>query len=59
LWINNVKGEDKWKVVESFIDRAACLAHFRQHSLDTIGVSTGHYWKCFPDTVDPRGPKGK
>lgn len=25
----------------------------------TANPPRGSYWVCFPDTVDPRGPKGK
>jgi hypothetical protein len=71
LWVTSIDGPDrkplktadhKWSVVESFTSLPECKAHISKY-VGEIGLSVGkdyaYMWKCFPDTVDPRGPKGK
>ncbi len=59
LWIGKVRGGPGWQVVQAFSNQNECREYFDGHGLASAGITTGDMWKCLPDTVDPRGPKGK
>jgi hypothetical protein len=52
-----------WKAHSAYTSKSACedpLGILPKAASDPIGVSSRDLnVKCFPDTVDPRGPKGK
>jgi hypothetical protein len=63
LWANDiVEGNKidatKWEPVRGFADSQACqmAQRDRMQSPENKGKFT---YRCLPDTVDPRGPKGK
>jgi hypothetical protein len=63
LWANDiVEGSKietiKWEPIQGFVDAQACQMALRDRmqSPDNKGRFT---YRCLPDTVDPRGPKGK
>jgi hypothetical protein len=63
LWANDiVEGSKietiKWEPIQGFADGQACSVALRDRmqSPDNKGRFT---YRCLPDTVDPRGPKGK
>jgi hypothetical protein len=64
LWIQEVGSP--WETVEAFEKKAACNARLSKAE-GTASWFAGKakkppplvYFQCLPDTVDPRGPKGK
>jgi hypothetical protein len=46
-------GTCKLQMVEQMRAKRTSMADGR------VAPDAGRYWLCFPDTVDPRGPKGK
>jgi hypothetical protein len=63
LWANDiVEGTKietiKWEPIQGFVDAQACQMALRERmqSPDNKGRFT---YRCLPDTIDPRGPKGK
>jgi hypothetical protein len=75
LWGNAVTpgttlaGGDKWLAISVFDSRAACehergdTAALRRSLEEAFIKVTGEtdviVYRCLPDTIDPRGPKGK
>jgi hypothetical protein len=66
LWTANLLGETKWAPSSAYESKAACEAYFSEAfpirrnavgGLEGPVVVTMH--KCLPDTIDPRGAKGK
>jgi hypothetical protein len=46
--------------VQAFATRSDCLAAMEQaQTFKETNGQCGRYIRCLPDTVDPRGPKGK
>jgi hypothetical protein len=53
----------KWSVADTFPTYEACrtvmLGQLRHEAIRNEGRTDVWVYKCLPDTVDPRGPKGK
>ena len=64
-WRQQPPATDVWNIVDTFETKAACetgRAGFRDPlswSDDVTKTFTGTRHVCYPDTVDPRGPKEK
>jgi hypothetical protein len=69
-WLLWVGGDEVWIREDAFDGRAACVRWLdtwqRDHRDNTVRGSetvlvfaSGTKYVCLPDTVDPRGPKGK
>jgi hypothetical protein len=49
-----------WRTRAAYATKALCQQEaFRQEDIDTRGAREVAEYLCLPDTVDPRGPKGK
>ena len=69
LWAGGVKasGEAVYAPIEGYPTRAECMKGRTASSVDEVeqlkrdvaGVGMKLAFTCLPDTVDPRGPKGK
>jgi hypothetical protein len=63
LWLEHSHLETGWKIVEAVPDRATCRK--RRASAERgprpkeFHPETTFRYMCLPDTLDPRGPKGK
>ena len=63
LWANDiVEGNkidtSKWEPVSAFGDSQACQMAQRDR-MQSPDTKDKFIYRCLPDTVDPRGPKGK
>lgn len=63
LWTQNHppsghRDERKWTVLNAYVSEQDCRS---VETVVTRNAPTGvvYYYLCLPDTVDPRGPKGK
>jgi hypothetical protein len=54
LWSGTLIEPMQWYPLDAFSSRNEC--HER---LEAVGRRMGGVYKCLPDTVDARGPKGK
>ena len=54
LWSGTVTQPINWYALDAFSSRADC-----QERLAAMGRSFGGVYSCLPDTIDPRGPKGR
>jgi hypothetical protein len=69
LWAGGVKtsGEAVYAPIEGYSTRAECMKgriassvdEVEQLKRDVAGTGMKLAFTCLPDTVDPRGPKGK
>jgi hypothetical protein len=67
LWTSDIRDMvTKWTPDDAFESKEACEARDRERfpvRLNAMGGAEGPgifiTYKCLPDTVDPRGPKGK
>jgi hypothetical protein len=62
LWSNDiVEGNKidtaKWEPIQGFVDAQACQMALRDRMQSPDNKGRFAY-RCLPDTVDPRGPKG-
>ncbi len=49
-----------WRPMTAYATKALCQQEaFRQQDVDTRRSREVAEYLCLPDTVDPRGPKGK
>lgn len=59
-WAEVTTGDGRlveWKVLEAYPDQATCERELTGKRVEKF--QQGFWWyKCLPDTVDPRGPKG-
>ena len=66
-WVLRVReGTAPWEIMEAFEKKAACDARLSKVEGTTSWATSKAKkppkfvsFQCFPDTVDPRGPKGK
>ena len=63
LWANDIVGGNKietikWEPIQGFVDGQACQMALRE-SMQSPENKGRFTYRCLPDTVDPRGPKGK
>ena len=63
LWANDiVEGNKiettKWEPIQGFVEAQACQMALRERMQSPDNKDRFTY-RCLPDTVDPRGPKGK
>jgi hypothetical protein len=62
-WWPKPPATDQWDIVEVFETKGACEARrpkTNSHGFDEqTRISTATRYVCYPETMDPRGPKGK
>jgi hypothetical protein len=60
-WAEVTTGDGRiveWKVLEAYPNQEACERELSAKRVETF--APGFWWhKCLPDTIDPRGTKGK
>jgi hypothetical protein len=60
MWLMNVgpSNTHRWTVYDAFISESRCRAE-RERVMSSGTMPPETMLQCLPDTVDPRGPKGK
>jgi hypothetical protein len=60
MWLMNVGASStkRWTVYDAFISESRCRAE-RERVMASGTMPPEALLQCLPDTVDPRGPKGK
>jgi hypothetical protein len=61
LWLGSGSrsGNASWAPIIGYVSRDECYQAAKRRQDQEVATNSSNVYTCLPDTVDPRGPKGK
>jgi hypothetical protein len=61
LWLGSGSrsGNASWAPIIGYVSRDECYQAAKRRQDQEVATNSSNVCTCLPDTVDPRGPKGK